>query len=143
MTFREKMTIEHPDLVDSDYLGGVANCPRTYGYEYNNVCAGINEEACTKCWDREIPGTEKSGCEMDVISALINLCNTVSLDYDKVVSGHLTINEDGVCCINDKPYDDRTELIMSIRLFVASYAPNVEFRRQVYEYFESKRREAV
>lgn len=140
MTCREKLAKEHPEKINPNVEGGCWGCPSYYGYMSNPVCYEIS---CGECWDREIPGTEKSECKMDVISALINLCNTVSLDYDKVVSENLTINEDGICCINDKPYDDRTELIMSIRLFVTSYAPNVDFRSQVHEYFESKRREAV
>ena len=56
MTCREKLKIEHPDEVDRICAGGCVGCPDDYGYlakpEY---CNGINRDACTRCWDREIP----------------------------------------------------------------------------------------
>lgn len=79
----------------------------------------------------------------NVNAALKILCHTLGLDYDYVISDKLTVNNDNICCIGDEPWDDRTELIMGIRFVIISYFPNVDFRSQVHEYFESKRREAV
>jgi hypothetical protein len=59
MTCREKLAIEHPDKIDPDCDGGCKRCPSEYGYLPEGFgCSGPNDEACTKCWDREIPGTE-------------------------------------------------------------------------------------
>ena len=58
MTCREMLMQERPELVRPDRAGGCAGCPSDYGYLYDpddDKCGGnIN---CTKCWDREIPGT--------------------------------------------------------------------------------------
>ncbi len=56
MTCREKLAIEHPELVGDAYYGGAASCPHEYGYldkpkGFPDNC----ERLCTKCWDRKIP----------------------------------------------------------------------------------------
>ena len=48
MTCREKAKIEHPELVDDRFKGGVARCPETYGYLED-------PDYCYNFWDREIP----------------------------------------------------------------------------------------
>lgn len=61
MTFREKLQIEHPEEIESVYSGGYLGCPSAYGYEIGcPYCRDsiTTEDICTKCWDREIPGTE-------------------------------------------------------------------------------------
>lgn len=60
MTCREKLAMEHPDLIDDVYAGGCANCPSSYDYldkpDYCGKC--VND--CYLCWNREIPEeTEK------------------------------------------------------------------------------------
>lgn len=62
MTCREKLKIEQPDKVCEAYRGGCCGCPKGYGYlpdpEYCKHIA--DSELCTKCWDREIPGTNNT-----------------------------------------------------------------------------------
>lgn len=62
MTCREKLQIEHPDRVGCNFMGGCCGCPNDYGYldepEYCQSIMDTCEERCSKCWDREIPGTE-------------------------------------------------------------------------------------
>lgn len=57
MTCREKLKKEHPTCVGDRNCGGCYGCPSEYGYlgipEYCNHHSDTN--ACTKCWDREIP----------------------------------------------------------------------------------------
>ena len=65
MTFREKLRMEHPDLVNDRWTGGCYRCPHDYGYLEKDIelCVNSNihvETTCKKCWDREIPGTEKT-----------------------------------------------------------------------------------
>lgn len=55
MTFKEKLQIDYPELVDEE--GYCEDCPEDYGYEENSVCNNYLN-ACRECWDREIPGTE-------------------------------------------------------------------------------------
>lgn len=66
MTFREKLMIDDPKLVDDAFYGGCSSCPLAYGYESTipDTC-DINQEdeeicrnMCKKCWDREIPGPD-------------------------------------------------------------------------------------
>lgn len=60
MTCREKLKLEHPELIDDDYyLGGCVGCPSDHGYlpDPGEFCP-IDEENCRACWDREIPEEE-------------------------------------------------------------------------------------
>lgn len=63
MTYREKFKKEHPYRVDRDFIGGCSRCPHKYGYctVGESLCDGYDpeEDKCHKCWDQEIPGTEK------------------------------------------------------------------------------------
>lgn len=62
MTCREKLKIEYPDKISEYGIGGCLGCPSIYGYlpdpEY--CIYSCNRGICTKCWDREIPGTEET-----------------------------------------------------------------------------------
>ena len=55
MTYREKLAKEQPEMIDDCEWGGCLGCPSSYGYERHQGCRDGNEEACTACWDREIP----------------------------------------------------------------------------------------
>ena len=55
MTFKEKLQLEHPELIDEE--GYCEDCPEDYGYEVNSVCIE-RADGCRVCWDIEIPGTE-------------------------------------------------------------------------------------
>jgi hypothetical protein len=61
MTCRERLAIEHPELVDSKYTGGCNACPDGFGYlddpDWCDDSCTPREERCTRCWDREIPET--------------------------------------------------------------------------------------
>lgn len=59
MTYKEKLTLEHPNKIDEKCVGGVAGCPSMYGYEASRQCTYHNDDKCAECWNREIPGTEK------------------------------------------------------------------------------------
>lgn len=60
MTCREKLKIEHPELVDDGFIGGCCSCPDDYGYlDIPGYCndPSWTDDYCTKCWSREIPET--------------------------------------------------------------------------------------
>lgn len=65
MTCREKLAIEHPDRIGNKWAGGCLGCPSGYGYMSTPDFCNIEE--CNKCWDREIPETEHSTDEKNVI----------------------------------------------------------------------------
>lgn len=56
MTFKEKLQMEHPELIDEE--GYCEDCPEDYGYEVNSVCIE-RADGCRVCWDRVMPGTEE------------------------------------------------------------------------------------
>jgi hypothetical protein len=68
MTCGEKPKIEYPYKVNNCWFGGCAGCPSEYFYLSDPAwCSKTNtgtkfddRELCTKCWDREIPGTEEN-----------------------------------------------------------------------------------
>lgn len=63
MTAREKLKLEHPDMVNPAFPGGCDCCPQDLGYLpaaedciYDKDSTPIaDDERCTRCWDREIP----------------------------------------------------------------------------------------
>lgn len=66
MTCREKLMLEHPECVGDPnkpgFDGGCLYCPDDYGYlEIPEYCGdgSNNKITCAKCWDREIPSTER------------------------------------------------------------------------------------
>lgn len=74
MTCREKLEREHPEKISSDYYGGCLGCPSDYHYLLDpDSCDGHgnSDDVCTKCWDREIPGTEESNIPWEQILKLI------------------------------------------------------------------------
>lgn len=58
MTCREKLAMEHPEELDSECFGGCNGCPSTYGYAKEPEWCALNQETCTKCWDREVEEVE-------------------------------------------------------------------------------------
>ena len=58
MTCREKLEMEHPELVDDCFIGGCGSCPSNFGYlDDPDYCSDYNSTLtmCKECWDREIP----------------------------------------------------------------------------------------
>ena len=68
MTCREKLKMEHPEFLNKALLGGCDGCPCDYGYLDDPEQCAATEEYCTKCWDREIPGTEPTTPKEDVVN---------------------------------------------------------------------------
>lgn len=52
MTYKEKLSIEHPELVSDEYEGGCCGCPCDYDYE--PVYGPCSLDDCEKCWNREM-----------------------------------------------------------------------------------------
>lgn len=69
MTCREKLKVQHPELVDSRFMGGCRGCPYDVGRRYvskaacSEICMDLTllpSERCTKCWDQVIPSKKKT-----------------------------------------------------------------------------------
>lgn len=69
MTCREKLAIEHPEELDSGRLGGCKGCPQTYKYAKEPEWCKMNNETCTKCWDREVETEVKTDVKTEVESS--------------------------------------------------------------------------
>lgn len=57
MTFRERLSMDHPECINVHYFGGCQGCPEDYGYSldsYGQGCNNFGHKGCRKCWDREI-----------------------------------------------------------------------------------------
>lgn len=109
MTCREKLAKEHPECISDKYTGGCKFCPTNYGYLGNPIyCpACSDEEKCTMCWDREIPGTEKSKPDIswDRIKELID---DAMEKRDRSVS--LYFNPDTGMSVSVYPWPDAEDL---------------------------------
>lgn len=69
MTCKEKLTIEHPEDIDENYMGGCAKCPHEYGYlKRPRWCPLhsfiLSKYTCKDCWDRNIPETDLDTTEL-------------------------------------------------------------------------------
>lgn len=52
MTFKEKLTLEHPEALNNYCYNNIEGCPSDYGYsKEEEVCPASN---CVDCWNREI-----------------------------------------------------------------------------------------
>ena len=49
MTYREKLTMEHPEFVGANLIGGCKGCPTTYGYVPEG---SISEYKKARYWER-------------------------------------------------------------------------------------------
>lgn len=62
MTLKEKVKSIEPDKLSNKYDGGLYGCPSSYEYLPNmDLCDGrpiCEDEACTKCWNQEMPEKE-------------------------------------------------------------------------------------
>lgn len=63
MTFRERLTKEHPDKIDEKFDGGCFGCPYDYGYEDRSKYCEISAN-CTDCWNREMEEKEMANIEV-------------------------------------------------------------------------------
>lgn len=86
MTCREKLKQEHPEHINPQSLGGCDYCPDTYKYldkpEWCDGPVDDKNERCTKCWDREIPGTDED---------IQKFANTYGISYgeaEKIINRH-------------------------------------------------------
>lgn len=64
MTCREKLSKEHPEGIDTRWIGGCHNCPEDYGYLDEPEWCCLTK--CDECWNREIPGTEEKEKKMTI-----------------------------------------------------------------------------
>ncbi len=82
MTYRERLAIEHPEAVDSDYVAGCLGCPSRYGYESAQFMCPLvksaSADSCIDCWNREMPNPEPRKL-------------VVALDADDVLLGNLEL----------------------------------------------------
>ena len=60
MTYRERLTMEHPEFVGENLIGGCKGCPTTYGYVPEGSISCHDYSSCTECWDREILESAKA-----------------------------------------------------------------------------------
>ena len=52
MTFKEKLTLEHPEALNNYCYNNIEGCPSDYGYSLDEeFCPASN---CADCWNREI-----------------------------------------------------------------------------------------
>lgn len=79
MTCREKLKIEHPEMVTDCAYGGCIGCPFDYKYlDINDTpCLGMrigHKERCTACWNQEIP-EQKVGHYINLFEEYKQLCH--------------------------------------------------------------------
>ena len=97
MTCREKLSIDKPWKIRPRCLGGCVGCPSDYGY----LDDPEDHIDCEKCWDRDIPGTNK------IISGSGSKLIYIRVPYDNVEQNHYgyIIKFDNVTAIKDFIYD--------------------------------------
>lgn len=124
MTCREKLNIEYPSEVGSSFVGGCCGCPHHFGYlDSPEYCVPDTSKAinkCTKCWDREIPGTEKTK-EKEMYNIDHNYLNTKSYEelINMVIEDDLRIRDkDERISVMERQIEDKDE---KINLVIKNY----------------------
>lgn len=79
MTCREKLMKEHPEKVGDKYNGGCSLCPSEYGYLDNPKWCNPKYN-CARCWNREIPGTERDDI-IDIVIQIENILHNTDLHW--------------------------------------------------------------
>lgn len=82
MTFREKLAVEHPNMLNNNSIGGRVGCPYNYGYEIHDNAPCYNRKPfddsiminCRNCWDREIP-EEKETYSIEEVKEMCDISN--------------------------------------------------------------------
>ena len=73
MTAREKLAIDHPQLINETFWGGCIGCPDRHGYlprpAFCKDKLYPSEANCANCWDREIP--ESKDCTTCLLTATV------------------------------------------------------------------------
>lgn len=62
MTYKERLSIEHPVCINDIYIGGCCGCPGEYNYSlksHDNCGMEPNDENCKKCWNSTEESEEK------------------------------------------------------------------------------------
>lgn len=110
MKCREKLMMEHPDNLSPLWGGGCYGCPVDYDYLTRpSYCPGEpNTVLCTKCWDREIPETEKIGSDIPW-TKIRELINDGIVKHDR--SFLIDIHPNGVVHVGVYPWPDAEELL--------------------------------
>lgn len=138
MTCREKMKIEHPEEVNSGWLGGVAGCPDDVGYlPKPEGCNGdkINWVRCEKCWNRplldDVPCIKDSGTRREFETGAVRdiqegkgRCDLMPLDVVALING---CGEEShiIRCISDFQKDGKiVHLCGAIEIFTFLYFNN-------------------
>lgn len=96
MTCREKLAMEHPEMIDEECNGGCFGCPRSLGYlgKPENCDGGDTEDICRACWDREIP--EKPEISAEEATLFLRSMMHPTYDSPKILdSGDRTEFESG------------------------------------------------
>lgn len=99
MTCREKLKMEHPEELDTKYIGGCDGCPNTYGYAKTPEWCKPNNETCTKCWDREVETELETEVETEVNNEVMTEVET-EVDSGIKSSGEMTVFASGA--VRDK-----------------------------------------
>lgn len=109
MTCREKLAKERPECISDKYAGGCKFCPHHYEYLHKPYyCRGYSDdETCAKCWNREIPGTEKSKPDISW-EQIKELIDDAMEKRDRSVS--LYFNPETGMSVNVYPWPDADDL---------------------------------
>lgn len=102
MTCREKLKLEHPDAIDTVFLGGCSGCPSRYGYLDKPDYCQSKHEICTECWDREIP--EEKPKEAYPWGRILGFIDDAMAKRDREV--HLYFNPDTGISMNIYPWPE-------------------------------------
>lgn len=107
MTCREKLAEEHPECVDYRFCGGCNGCPHDYHYLPEPSSEECMHMDCTDCWNREIPGTEKSKPDISW-EQIKELIDGAMAKRDRSVS--LYFNPDTGMSVSVYPWPDADDL---------------------------------
>lgn len=107
MKFIEKYEKEHPERSIGDIKS--IYCPSDFGYEPDRSCTcGPDDEACQRCWNREMPTVIKSESNNANLFPGFEINDVVQLRSGKlciILPNHRSKDNKSLCCIYDAEPD--------------------------------------
>lgn len=123
MTCKEKLKIEHPDMIDNEKWGGCKGCPHMVVYmprpkycpyggnEFEMLSMEAKKILCTECWNRVMPSSTSTKSEpIEPKPRISNMLDLLWFAEKVTANGDRSVNicktGDGSLSISVYPYKE-------------------------------------
>lgn len=143
LTCKEILIKEHPDEIDSQYIGGCKSCPSRYDYlhRYEELCNHneYSNERCKKCWNQVATKYYENRKETNLEDSLSKFIDEVNKSKDREVM--IFITKDSTT-VTSRPIRESPETFLFVddiadKLLAIAKEDNLTARERFIEILES------